>query len=459
MSEELETSQVLMPANWKGSLSLNKQAFTASNIKLGGTTYMCKNQKENFVNLPTTGDGCELMRISVTRNRTTSERELSKQAFFSHIKTEVWNCIIYVARWWERDTTKGNGRAYFNLDKDVQCTHHINGGVAFPILCALYYSHWCKRQKKAFIPQLAVETYGTKQYEDSRIVVDLETTIDCRQVAMQLFKRSIERHPFVVKRLSSFIVDRYLLTKDDGNFIFGIGCTTGTTCSSGNPLMTVFNVCPPSWANLPLEEHFANDDLDTSLIRPISTESSNMCYNDEFIDISDLPEENINLSEEVDRPFSQPERLIPFQPLSDKSTVTYSIYGAVLPIIMQPTTVSCKVNDTLNERLNVKCKASVYRLQQYCPTTRHALYEYGRPNPLSWQTGNLSSILSHIPGNSNQTLNVKHMKDNVFTFVNAALNHSEEIATDGAQGRMEVAFICNIKEEPLNLLEYGKAYT
>ena len=82
MSEELETSQVLMPANWKGSLSLNKQAFTASNIKLGGTTYMCKNQKENFVNLPTTGDGCELMRISVTRNRTTSERELSKQAFF-----------------------------------------------------------------------------------------------------------------------------------------------------------------------------------------------------------------------------------------------------------------------------------------------------------------------------------------------------------------------------------------
>ena len=49
MSEELETSQVLMPANWKGSLSLNKQAFTASNIKLGGTTYMCKNQKENFV--------------------------------------------------------------------------------------------------------------------------------------------------------------------------------------------------------------------------------------------------------------------------------------------------------------------------------------------------------------------------------------------------------------------------
>jgi hypothetical protein len=383
------------------TFQLSKKTYLQYLTLKSGHTYMPPKKRKSFFHVCHNFHD-EAFKISL--------RFLNKNVAASE---ELWKDIVDVAIWWdvEREgcSVIGHGTSYVKqLNISNQYSHKITGGALFPLLVVLYRAVLCNTRKDKI--DIVLENYGGK----SRKTFHSKDT----NIAVKMLESALS---------AATIIDKFAklcseLLSGDKNIIFGVGaCVRYNNPVDKSYVFGVINSIVPSFADsINSPKCFFKTDLEGSEIES------------EVSDYDDTDDDTLNpISLNISKIKAHKNNC--FVPLlkEHKHISTFPVFGKILPIFMQPTSVKCSYN-------SVKDK-SIINIQQYSWSARNAIGEKDCNPQHSVLVG---SILSNVysPQKGPSIFNFSHMKSNIDVFRTSMLENFEKIKSDGNVARMEIAF-------------------
>jgi hypothetical protein len=386
----------------------NENAFLTSCSFNAGHTYMSRAERKKFIKVNPEDLNATAWRVSVRSNGGSVEDD----------RALVWQCILQVARWWER-TAPGKGPqatlATQSLGVVPGLTFVVSGGPVFHVLVALCFAYECHLKRRTV--EIAFETYGTKQMCCCPLSSPATTLTDADVAAVY---GKIEANlrwevPFQLQRMHEFFgrfqsLELPYAWSAETVLTWGVGCTVGATATgsttevSGTCVIPVVRSIPCPWAP--------------------ASDAAPPVYFDEKTRMQ------------------QGEEYHCYIPLEHDSHTKYPIYGGVFPDALQPSTVTDRPGDPLVQQIQLRqgvslACSSIARIQQYNVDARLAIGESGLQKPLSAKLGAVPAV--EDAGSHAVSIRLDACREKVTQFHTAVDTHFKALASSGGYGRVEIA--------------------
>jgi hypothetical protein len=386
----------------------NENAFLTSCRFHAGHTYMSKTDRERFIKINPEDLNATAWRVSVRSDCGSVEED----------RALVWQCILQVARWWER-TAPGKGPqatlATQSLGVVPGLTFVVSGGPVFHVLVALCFAYECHLKQR--IVEIAFETYGTKQMCCFPLSNPAQTITDTDVAAVydKLEANLRWEVPFQLQRIHEFFgrfqnLDLPYAWSAETVLTWGVGCTVGATATgsateaSGTCVLPVVRSIPCPWAP--------------------ASDSAPPIYFDEKTRVRNGEEYHCYI------------------PLEHDSHTKYPIYGGIFPDALQPSTLIDRPRNPLVQQIQLRQGAAlacarISRIQQYNVDARLAIGESGLQKPLSAKLGAIPAV--EDAGSHAVSIRLDSCREKVGRFYAAVDNHFKALASSGGYGRVEIA--------------------
>jgi hypothetical protein len=386
----------------------NENTFLTSCSFNAGHTYMSRADRKKFIKVNPEDLNATAWRVSVRSNGASVEDD----------RALVWQCILLVARWWER-TAPGKGPqanlATQSLGVVPGLTFVVSGGPVFHVLVALCFAHECHLRGRTL--EIAFETYGTKQMCCCPLSSPSQTITDADVAAVY---GKIEANlrwevPFQLQRMHEFFgrfhnPELPYAWSAETILTWGVGCTvgaaaTGSTIESpGTCVLPVVRAIPCPWAP--------------------ASDAAPPVYFDDATAVRQGKEYHCYI------------------PLEHDSHTKYPIYGGVFPDALQPSTVTDRPKTPLVQQIQLRqgvalACSNIARIQQYNVDARLAIGESGLQKPLSAKLGAIPAV--EDAGSHAVSIRLDACRDKVTQFHTAVDTHFKALSASGGYGRVEIA--------------------
>jgi hypothetical protein len=331
-------------------VKLNKTDFLKKCNKKPGHTYMDDKERKNYKNILNDFTvGVFKISVNLVKN--------SENIGEVDVKEYIWSIIVEVATWYIIEHEKKIFWTKKQIEdilsgNDSNTVLYITGGALFPLIICLFLIHFT--DKKVFQAiDIAIEAYGIKDFYNKNIYLNgniekdfyykninlngnIETDsqtnqienndfeykkleqkncniINAGKISKEFFlKESENLNPLlIIKKFLCYCKNDLQIKKEQIQFIVGLGATVSTKDSLNQPCYTTIN--------------------------PIMKKNKDNKY--------------------------------------DFSSDSYPIFGKLIPLDMQPTTINRKNINTPIEVHDCEC-TNIFRLQIYSASGRHIVGEY-----------------------------------------------------------------------------------
>ena len=406
------------PTNDNHDVVICKRSFFANLEQKPGHTYMSAKKRKGFLHV-NSNFSTDVFKISI-KVCNDDDRDL---------KTELWDNVVLVACWWELEkighSITGTDVNKLNNDIEKGYKHKIYAGALFPLLVILYV---VSKGKEGETINFVLETYGDK----ARHTFPIDSSIKLKEVANKMLENS-----------ATFVIDRFaklcsnIMTYSDIKLIFGVGaCCSVKEIKKDKFAYAVINTVEPSFmSSIHSAANFFST-METDLTDTSGDENNHI----KFADQEDY-ENEIKQIKDTDKLKVLAHARKAFVPLftRHKHFQTYPIFGGIIPIRMQPTTIDIKPNRDITYLNDVKNDSTI-RIMQYSWLARNAS---GEKNVIEKQSDIMDKLQLSIYKPSETVpafLSFQHLNDKINSFNKHLQENLKHLRTHGNIARIEVAF-------------------
>jgi hypothetical protein len=374
------------------AVRLKKVDFLNKLTLKAGHTFMTQGERKKF------GHVChnfseDIFKISI---------KMSKEK--TDFREELWKDIVHVACWWDldREDAPKRDKLVKSLESCPNYEHMIFGGPVFPLLVVLYKAVKCNERNEKI--DIVLETYGGK----TRAVY---STIDDIIAEKMLNSSSAST---IIRKFGEKC-QKWLYGKK--TLILGVGACAWKKLDKRT--YGVINFCiPPFQDSINKAKYFFEE--------PKLNEDDNRDESDENEHSDIQPDQPIILTKES--LLIKAHKKDHFVPLlkKHKNFSTWSVYGKIIPIFMQPTTIKFPQ------------EYEIINIQQYSWPARNAIGEKNTAPPHSQLAGHL--LLDIHEENESSYFSFGHMHEKNKHFIESFSKNMQELKSEGNLARIEVAF-------------------